>query len=103
MRYLINNKIYDTEKSIKIKTFIKPIIHKSLFGLYTYPIYQHTLYKTKNGQFFVHIGKYVGNGNISYSDEDYIELYSEDKVKEVLNAINDIDTYKKLFGEIEEG
>lgn len=51
MRYMLNNKIYDTEKAQEIVQYTKPIEHKSLFFT-TYPRYTHTLYKTQKGQFF---------------------------------------------------
>ena len=102
MRYLINNKIYDTETSEKIITYIKQIPHDGLF-ITTYPKYRHTLYKTKKGQFFVHIGEYVGKTDVSYCNKDYIELISEDEVKGILNALNDIEKYQELFDDIEEG
>ena len=60
MRYLIKNKVYDTEKAQEIIKYIKQIEHKGLF-VTTYPKYRHTLYKTQKGQFFVHIGEYVGH------------------------------------------
>lgn len=103
MKYLINNKIYDTETSEKIITYIKQIPHKGLFNFISYPKYRHTLYKTKKGQFFVHIGEYVGQTDISYSNKDYIELLSEDEVKGILNALNNIEKYEELFDDIEEG
>lgn len=102
MKYLVNNKVYDTEKSQEILKYTKTIEHKGLF-LTTYPRYKHTLYKTQKGQFFVHIGKYVGQSNVSYPDKDYIELLSDDKVKQILNELNKIDTYNELFDDLEEG
>lgn len=68
-RYLLNNKVYDTEKSKEIIKYIKTIEHDGLF-LKTYPEYRHTLYKTQKGKFFVHIGEYVGNPDILYGDKD---------------------------------
>lgn len=102
MRYLLNNKVYDTEKAQEIIKYIKPIEHNGLF-LKTYPKYRHTLYKTQKGKFFVHIGEYVGNPDISYGDKDYIELLSADEVKEVLNQLNEIEKYEEIFDDLEEG
>lgn len=102
MRYLLNNKVYDTEKAQEIIKYIKPIEHNGLF-LKTYPKYRHTLYKTQKGKFFVHIGEYVGNSDISYGDKDYIELLSADEVKEVLNQLNEIEKYEEIFDDLEEG
>ncbi len=103
MRYLLNNKIYDTEKAQKIMTYTKSVPYKDVFGFTAYPRYNHTLYKTTKGQFFVHIGKYVQESPIPYHDNDYIELISEEEVKEILNKLNDIDKYIELFKDLEEG
>lgn len=102
MRYILNNKIYDTEKSEEIMRYEKSIEHKGMF-INTYPKYEHTLYKTAKGHFFVHIGKYLGRTDISYDDKDYIELLPEDTVKEILCKLNLIDKYTELFDDLEEG
>lgn len=101
-RYLLDNKVYDTEKAEEIIKYIKPIKYKGLF-FNTYPKYRHTLYKTQKGKFFVHIGEYVGNPEILYDDKDYIEILSADEVKEILNKLNDIEKYDEIFGDLEEG
>lgn len=103
MRYLLDNKIYDTEKAQEIITYIKSVPCEGPFNLTTYPRYRHTLYKTTKGQFFVHIGKHVKESPVTYNDKDYIELLTEDKVKEILNQLNAIDKYEELFDDIEEG
>lgn len=101
MRYILDNKIYDTEKS---KLIIKYTASVETIGfLTTYPEYEHTLYKSPKGQFFVHIGKYVGTSYLGYHDKDYIELASEASVKRILQKLNLIDLYKELFGDLEEG
>lgn len=102
MKYIIDHKVYDTEKSTEIIKYTQGIEHKGLF-VTTYPRYEHTLYKSQKGQFFVHIGKYVGRTDISYNDKDYIELLSENEVKEILNKLNKIEIYNKLFDDLEEG
>ncbi len=101
MRYLVNHKIYDIEKSEKIIQYSKAIEHTNLLGK-TYPRYEHTLYKTAKGNFFVHIGKYIGT-NFKYQDYDYIELLTEEEVKDILEELNEEELYKKLFGDLEEG
>ena len=101
-RYLLDNKVYDTEKAEEIIKYIKPIKYNGLF-LNTYPKYRHTLYKTQNGKFFVHIGEYVGNPDFSYDDKDYIEILSAYEVKEILNQLNDVEKYEEIFDDLEEG
>lgn len=50
MKYLLNNKVYDTEKSKEIIKYSKPV-KTPFFNTFVYPKYEHTLYKTKNGAF----------------------------------------------------
>ena len=102
MKYILNNKIYDTEKSELIIIYEKSIKHKGLF-IDTYPVYRHSLFKTQKGQFFVHIGNYIGRTDIAYDNKDYIELLSDEDVKEILSKLNQIDKYKELFDDLEEG
>lgn len=102
MRYMLNNKVYDTVKAQEIIKYRKSIEYKGLF-LTTYPKYRHTLYRTEKGQFFVHVGEYVGQPDISYSDKDYIELLSDSEVKGLLNQFNKEELYNVLFDDLEEG
>ena len=95
--------INEAKKAEEILKYIKTIEQKSIWGLYCYPKYECTLYKTQKGNFFVHVGKYVGNTNVSYQDKDKIELLSEKEVKEILNQLNEVETYKKIFNDLEEG
>lgn len=101
MRYMLNSKVYDTEKAQEIIKYIKPIEHKGLF-ITTYPRYRHTLYKTKKGQFFVHVGECITR-DIAYSHKNHIELLSDNDVKVILNELNKIDIYNELFDDLEEG
>lgn len=101
-RYLLNNKVYDTEKSEEIIKYIKPIEHNGLF-VKSYPKYIHTLYKTQKGNFFVHVGEYVGDSDFSYGNKDYIKTLEVNEVKEILNKLNAVKEYKKIFNDLEEG
>lgn len=103
MRYLLNNKVYDTEKAEKILTYIKPIEYTGIFGYHSYPKYRHTLYKTNKENFFVHIGEYVGKTDVAFSNKDEIKLISDEEVKDILNQLNEVEIYKKLFNDLEEG
>ena len=101
MQYLFDNKIYDTEKS---KLIIKYIASIETSGIVTtYPRYEHSLYKSSKGQFFVHVEKYKGTSSLGYHDKDYIKLLSETSVKRILNELNAIEEYKELFNDLEEG
>lgn len=101
-RYLLNNKVYDTDKAEEIIKYRKAVKHNGLV-FDTYPQYIHTLYETQKEQFFVHIGEYVKDSNVLYTDKDYIELLETDEVKEILNQLNAIEEYKKIFNDLEEG
>lgn len=68
----------------------------------TYPVYRHRLYKSQKGQFFIHVGEYVGKTGI-FDDEDYIEVISEEKTKKILNQLNLIEKYEEIFNDLEEG
>lgn len=97
MRYLINNKLYDTEKSEKIITFEKSLEIWSIGGVTMYKKFTHVLYKTNKGKYFLIIE------NCKNSAYDEIQLLTETEVKDLLCELNAIDTYELLFGEIEEG
>lgn len=102
MKHLLNNKVYDTEKSKEIIKYSKAV-KTPFFNFFVYPKYEHTLYKTKKGVFFVHIGKYLNSSSVIYNDLDYIELIAEEEVKKILNNLNKIEEYEELFGKLEEG
>ena len=101
MQYLFDNKLNDTEQSELIIKYIASIETSGFVT--TYPKYEHTLYKSSKGQFFVHIGKYKGASSLGYHDKDYIKLLSDTSVKRILNELNAIEEYKELFGYLEEG
>lgn len=103
MKYLLNNKVYDTEKAKKILTYIKPIEYTGIFEYHSYPKYRHTLYKTNKENFFVHIGEYVGKTDVAFSNKDEIKLISDEEVKDILNQLNEVEIYQKLFNDLEEG
>ena len=101
MQYLVDNKLYDMEKSKLIIKYIDSIETRGIVT--TYPKYEHTLYKSSKGQFFVHIGKYKGASSLGYHDKEYIKLLSDTSVKRILNELNAREEYKELFGYLEEG
>lgn len=101
MRKIINGKLYDTENATKVLDYKTKIEHISLFGN-TYPYHKATIFKTKKGTYLKYVGEPEQN-NIHYNDYQSLEIISEDDVKELLLEINDVDTYIKEFGEVEEG
>ena len=97
MQYLVNNRIYDTEKAEKIISYSKSSEINRVGYLTIYKKYKHTLYKTKKDRYFVIIEDYKD------IEREKIELLTETEVKDLLCELNAIDKYKDLFGNIEEG
>lgn len=85
-RFLMDGKIYDTEHAEEI---FKSHASQSIFEL---PV-DFTLYRTEHGNWFS-IRK-----NVIGIMEGRIE--TEEKVKQILQDNNDIETYERLFGEVE--
>lgn len=100
MKFIVNNKIYDTDTSEEICKFKKAMPIKNLLGT-IYPMFRCTLYKSKKGQFFYYIGEAVGT--VTYSDYNEIRLLTETETKELLTKLNDVETFNKLFNDLEEG
>ena len=88
MRYIIDGLMYDTETAEVVYKYIYD--HTTpRFLKPSEPIYQ-TIYKTKNGRYFV------------WSDDlDFLYSIDEYEVKHKI-LDNDIDKYEEIFGEIPE-
>ena len=97
MQYLVNNRIYDTEKADKIISYSKSLEINRLGCLTIYKKYKHTLYKTKKDRYFFFFLDY------KHIESEEIELLTETEVKDLLCELNAIDEYIDLFGELEEG
>ena len=93
--------MYDTEKCTKILDYETKIEHKTIFGsIFKYHI--ASIFKTNKGTYLKFVGKTVED-NIYYDDYKTLEIISKDYLKKLLLEINDVDTYLKEFGEVEEG
>ena len=101
MRKIINDKLYDTEKCTKILDYETKIEHKSIFGS-IFKYHMASIFKTNKGTYLKYVGKTVED-NIYYDDYRTLEIISKDDLKKLLLEINDVDTYLKEFGEVEEG
>ena len=92
MRFIVENKIYDTEKAELLCSFRKQWKSETILGT-MYPFRDTKLYKTAKGKYFI------------TSKEDYeqscIKVINEDKAKEYLMH-SDYDKYAEMFGELEE-
>lgn len=78
IRRVIGGKIYDTSKA------------EHLCDIPFLSGYRRRLYKTSKGDYFI------------ADEEQIINIVQEDKVKEILSVEN-VDSYKMVFGDIEEG
>ena len=97
LKFIIDDKIYDTEKSTKMIDFRKEIIKTfNLVGSeYKQAFWKKaSLYRTFKGNWF----STVENGDNQYNG--YKE--SDESVKEILKDLNQIKLYNKYFGHLEE-
>ena len=92
MRFIVNNKIYDTKKSELLCTFQRQWEVKVIWGV-MYPSRVTNLYRTVKGAYFL------------TCKEDYdrpcIEVINEKMAKAYLMHHN-YDKYAEMFGELEE-
>jgi hypothetical protein len=96
MKFIIESKIYDTdtEKSEKIIEYRKLYKVGNFLGRDMFCRYETSLYKTKKGNWFE-----VARRN---SDEYNASKLTEEDVKQVFKALDEVDLYNKYFGELEE-
>ena len=92
MKLIVNNKIYDTEKSELLCTFQKRWKIKNLCST-IYPLLETKLYRTAKGAYFLTCRE-------DYNRPD-IEVIEEAAAKEYL-MYNNYDKYAEMFGELEE-
>lgn len=94
MKFIVNNKIYDTDKAELIaEGYRKVTEHSYVFGCDIYPERMNQLYKTAKGAYFF---------TWEYSLANRMQLVTEDEAKSWLMRA-DYSKYAELFGELEEG
>lgn len=93
MKFVINKKIYDTEKSELIIEFWKKWKVQSLVGLLNLSKLTK-LYRTQKGNWFV----------IAEGDHDfyYVEVKNDEEVQIILSGCGEIEKYNKYFENLEE-
>lgn len=94
MKFIINEKIYDTEKSEKICDVVEEVKTDNYTLRQCFVKKKIELYKTQNNNWFI------------VFEEDGIKKAkkrTEDKVKELLIRNNMVDIYTEHFGDLEEG
>ncbi len=101
MKKIINGKKYDTETAVYICGYEFGICNN-------YSHIKESLYRKKNGEFFMYgYGgpgtKYkVYSGTNSYSGSEKIEPFTESEAKAFIADYGDAEIYEELFGEVEE-
>lgn len=93
MKFIVSNKIYDTEKSEKLCTFQKQWESVSVWGIPYNPNKETTLYRTAKGAYFL-VAKFDYN-------EYRINVISEEQAKTHL-MYKAYEKYVEMFGELEE-
>lgn len=100
MKKVINNKIYDTDNCDILVSYFTMVEHPSLYFPSTYIEHEAKIYKTKKGTYLRYIGRAKNTGWSSKNDLDIID---KKELKELLIELNEIETYEKEFGKLEEG
>ncbi len=92
MRKITNGRKYDTETAKKICDTTVLYNGNNVSGW-------ETLYKKKTGEFFIH---FCATGWDCFNSVSYIKPITEEEAKEFVEENSDVETYEKLFGEVEE-
>lgn len=100
MKKIINNKIYDTDNCDLLINYFEMVEHKMWLGPSSYVYHEAKIYKTQKGTYLRYIGRAKETGWSSKNDLDIID---KKELKELLIELNEIETYEKEFGKLEEG
>lgn len=92
MKFIVNNKIYDTDKSELLCTFRIQWERKTIWGSF-YPMRDTKLYKTAKGAYFL-----VCKVDCEFK---HIEVIGEETAKRYLMQYN-YEKYVEMFGALEE-
>ncbi len=99
MKKIINNKIYDTDNCDILVSYFTIVEHPRMFCS-SYVKHEAKIYKTQKGTYLRYIGRAKETGWSSKNDLDIID---KKELKELLIELNEIETYEKEFGKLEEG
>lgn len=94
MKFIIDNKVYDTEKSEKIIKYTKQYPLEGPLGFIINPRYDTVLYRTRKGNWF----------SVAMKNFDKKIAYKEtnDTVKKLFKSLDEVELYNKYFGTLEE-
>ncbi len=103
MKAIIENKLYDTEKSEKIFDYLRnepqPVFWSNTITMHCWR--NTDIYKTRKNSYFLHI--HTGDKEGKFMDlKERIELITEKEVKKIILNL-DVDKYIKMYGNVEEG
>lgn len=101
MKRIINGKKYDTETAT-------PVCHYSYSNTGDFHFVRKTLYRKKNGEFFIH-----GRGGAASEFAEQIDcntwcggekmfVVTEDTAREFAEKYATVDQYEEVFGEVQE-
>lgn len=96
MKAILDNKIYDTEKTSKIYEFRRKCKGNECWFKPGYSFYYWTnvqAYKTAKGNYFLHYNEAEGY-------DEFIETINEEEIKSIVKKL-DPDKYIELFGTID--
>lgn len=92
MKFIVKDKLYDTEKSEKVIEYQRKFQDKFMTFLCFYR--KTVLYKTDKENWFS-VSNIDNGGHIIYEE-------TIDKAKEIIRGLNAVDTYMKYFGPLTE-
>lgn len=94
-KFIMNEKVYDTETSEKVIEYLKYYpLESKILGRTMYIKRSTALYKTKKGAWF----------SVSEHDGNKLEAHREDEitVKKVFTDLNRVELFNKYFDKLEE-
>ena len=101
MKKIINGKKYDTETAVYICGY-------EYGSMSDFSHIEEKLFRKKNGEFFLNgYGGPMTKYRKSYSDNSWggsedIKPFTEEEAKDFIADYGNVETYEKLFGEVEE-
>ena len=93
MKFICSGKVYDTENSEIITTFERHWYIKVRANSYDHVNLSTRIYKTKKRAFYI-VAQYNHNA--------VFDIITEGEVKNILEETNNVTSYEKLFGKLEE-
>lgn len=93
MKFIYSGKLYDTENSEIITTFKRNWSIKVRANTYDHVDLSTRIYQTKKGVFYI---------VAQYRNKAVFDVITKSEVKDILEEKNDVNSYEKLFGKLQE-